>query len=403
MEVNNSMDFLDFDVSELYNNNESEEDDSVFADDYCDEEDEYCNDDDNDDSNFDEDLYDAIQEKIDKSSFLDEHPNIEEDSLHDFLYWFAEGNDGFLENDEQLQSTMLQYLDFEKEKTTEAFYNAYIESDDLDEGEESEESFYVHRWTQIIPEFGDLMLTRKQLYEYSANPDIQKFCDDFPILYLKHECKQEDLDRFKDFVSGVNAGDSNSSHSAESSKSTEDSFTVDTKSILGMIPDAKSLSLAKSTIAILDFIQEKMPVRCAQGYLSLELPNDLLKEVSEIVKDELKEHSFVLVSNRVIAIKGNSKKSFNSEQEIMDLWSDDGADYWMAAEAAKTVIIPNLLRQEVCKVLEAINGIKVSDSQVTIKKIKTQTCVYNILFEELKSKNFKLVENDAEKYVISWR
>lgn len=43
MEVSNSMDLLDFDVSELYDN-ESEEDDSVFADDYCDEEDEYCND-----------------------------------------------------------------------------------------------------------------------------------------------------------------------------------------------------------------------------------------------------------------------------------------------------------------------------------------------------------------------
>lgn len=269
-------------------------------------------------------------------------------------------------------------------KASAAFGAAY--SDYYSNPSVSRVEFYLNNWNENLKVY-DEDITRKALYQLCLS-------DSFVTLAGK-EVQPQDL-----------IANSASEAEVQAFKEMLASSNQSVSSLFDKIPNAEELSesvYAEQIAKIFAKITEGMIQRCLIGSSFLEIDcTEISDDVLYRLRGSLKQHHFVLKGNVVLSMKGDSVRKFEKEEDILKLKSNDGFDYWTAADRCRNKIIPDFLDKEIAVLVEALENVRVKDDSVTLKKTETKTNSYELLFDQLRDKSFNVTDN-GDTYSLTWR
>lgn len=104
------------------------------------------------------------------------------------------------------------------------------------------------------------------------------------------------------------------------------------------------------------------------------------------------------------AMERNGDYSGDYDEEALQKFLSEprlGGKYFFVANYCDKVLIPKLLKGVIAEVVHHLKDLKVSDSSIVVKKMKTKTDVYQRLFAQLRAKGFTVTDSRLQ-YKMGW-
>lgn len=276
-------------------------------------------------------------------------------------------------------------LDFIHAKSTEAFRKAVSECTEMYFGNVfvSPAQFYLHAWLTEV-DVGSVHSTLAEVYRICLTEQYQSItngdatADPFNIVAAGASCTAElAFKECKNLYSNLEC-------------------------VASKIPRITELQNKEQNQKVEEEfkkIKHLLIKQCLKGSAFIKIPEI---EISEELRDFLVKHSFLVCKGAVIAMTGQSSKVFSCEKDLLELDSFYGPDYWSAAKWCRSVLIPNLIEDAAVNLQKQLKCVRMMDKNIKIKKQKTMTNCYDLFFNILNEKGFKVIEDSEEDFIIAW-